>query len=458
MWIALFYLFLINIPFGYRKILYQWTPGFDEYETAFFYANDITLLLLVGFFLFSNFSLKEHAHLFKSSNKLHKASSIKILFFFIVICGISIFSATLPFLSLYNFVRLLFLCITSFVVSRAITSDKSNFVLSIGSIASLAVFEAIIGYFQFVLQKSLGFWWLGESWLGQFVPGSAKIIIEGIQILRAYGTFPHPNILGAFLVLGLASIYYFWLKRPSEWKIWAGLKTLKSDLFLGTGIFIILLGIVLTFSRSAWIVSLILTFSIIFITFFTKHWIQAVRLAILFAFTSVILLVTCWPFIFPRSQISKKDPAVSYRLSYNRVGIDLIKNNPLGVGLGNQVIYSVDNRVYHNAGMVNVWEWQPIHNIYILIAVEIGIFGLLVFLIFIVKILAQGIFPMKSFRLNFNLENYTTKIMLLSLLALGMVDHYFWTLEPGRLMLWLVIGMVMGVGELSSEKMNAPKN
>ena len=55
----------------------------------------------------------------------------------------------------------------------------------------------------------MGFWFLGESILGPEIPGVAKIVVAGGKILRAYGTFPHPNILAAFLLLGLFSSYYF---------------------------------------------------------------------------------------------------------------------------------------------------------------------------------------------------------------------------------------------------------
>ena len=128
--------------------------------------------------------------------------------------------------------------------------------------------------------------------------------------------------------------------------------------------------------------------------------------------------------------------------NYN--GFELIKKNPFGVGLGNQVIYSVKNNIYQNSGMVRPWEWQPIHNIYLLMASEIGIFGFLAFSFFILNLFGINQYLSKDFGSVLNLENYIPKIMLLALLAFGLVDHFLWTLEPGRLMLWVVVGVVMG--------------
>ena len=92
--------------------------------------------------------------------------------------------------------------------------------------------------------------------------------------------------------------------------------------------------------------------------------------------------------IFPRAQISLTEPAVSQRIIYNELGWQLDKKIiPEGIGLSNQVIYSAKNGLYQILGMNQAWQWQPIHNIYFLIGAEIGVLGLLVFLILMAKLL-----------------------------------------------------------------------
>jgi LPXTG-motif cell wall-anchored protein len=150
--------------------------------------------------------------------------------------------------------------------------------------------------------------------------------------------------------------------------------------------------------------------------------------------------------IFPRAKISLTEVSVSQRILYNKIGLYLIAFHPLGVGLSNQAIYSVKNGLYQDFGMNQVWQWQPIHNIYLLIGSEIGILGLIVFLILVAWILinlAKGLIK------NTNSKNNNllliAGLMFLSLLGFGFFDHFLWTLQPGRLMFWLVLGIILGL-------------
>ncbi|MBI2035242.1 MAG: O-antigen ligase family protein [Candidatus Liptonbacteria bacterium] len=499
----LFYIFLASLPFGYRTTLYQFTAGFDEYEGVFLYASDVlmvALLVAVWWRYYTQIAKHTPRWSFGEVGKSQTVSSwkselpniarrflefglLKIwLLLFLFFSSLSIFWAPIPLLALYNLGRLLLLALLCLAVSKLITYRLINLQTIFGFLATLAVFESLIGFFQFLFQQSLGLWFLGESILGPWVIGTAKFFIEGGSLVRAYGTFPHPNILGAFLLLGLASLYYFWLTRPSEKKIWAGLPVLQSDLLFGLTIFIVLSGIIFTFSRATWLIAIFLSlFTIGYSLLARERWIQAVRLFFLLLATAYILLTTFSPLIFPRAQISISEPAVSYRMSYNKIGSELIKANPMGVGIGNQVIYSIKNDVYKNAGLTQVWEWQPIHNLYLLIASEVGILGLLSLLGFLGTVMLCKIKNQKSkiknTIQNVKLENgaaptsdvlnidapiffghrisrhwtfdcepahFIPKIMLISLLIFGMFDHFLWTLEPGRLMLWVTVGMVMG--------------
>ncbi|MEK9151696.1 MAG: O-antigen ligase family protein [Patescibacteria group bacterium] len=66
-----------------------------------------------------------------------------------------------------------------------------------------AVFQSIVVILQFISQKSIGLSVLKESIFSVYDPGVAKIIINGDVFIRAYGLFPHPNILGGFLAISL---------------------------------------------------------------------------------------------------------------------------------------------------------------------------------------------------------------------------------------------------------------
>ncbi|MCK4892131.1 MAG: hypothetical protein KAS78_05680, partial [Candidatus Pacebacteria bacterium] len=53
----------------------------------------------------------------------------------------------------------------------------------------------------------------GESVIGPQIPGVAKIAVDGEKIIRAYGTFPHPNILGGFLIFTTVITIYLYLEH-----------------------------------------------------------------------------------------------------------------------------------------------------------------------------------------------------------------------------------------------------
>jgi len=73
--------------------------------------------------------------------------------------------------------------------------------------------QSFIAISQYVQQKSLGLKFLAESPLNPEIAGVAKIVVEGTKMIRAYGTFPHPNVLAVFMFVCLFfTFYYFFLK------------------------------------------------------------------------------------------------------------------------------------------------------------------------------------------------------------------------------------------------------
>ena len=85
--------------------------------------------------------------------------------------------------------------------------------------------QALVGITQFFLQHSIGFLWLKESIISPDMPGVAKIIFNGQSYIRAYGLFPHPNILGGFLAMSiLSTIAYFQLFHVEQFESWRNKK------------------------------------------------------------------------------------------------------------------------------------------------------------------------------------------------------------------------------------------
>ncbi len=451
-----FWFLIILLPFGTRKFLGQFVPG-NDYQSVFLYLTDIALFFLILFFVF------ERGREF--SWRRFSEPEFFLLGLFLVAALLSIFFSTTLSLAVYVFVRLFFGVLFAAAVFSIVRSPK-NFERLLAVLAILAVLQSLVAFLQFRTQSDLGLRWLGESLLGPLEIGTSKIEIGGAKLIRAYGTFPHPNILAAFLLLGLLSLFHFYLHTMKTRDVYFFRRILVS-----LGIFVVAMGLTLTFSRAAWLIGFLGTLPFIIYGFYkeervveaalpktnrriSRFWFQdntalppssattlrrqaSVRLLVILLVVNYLLLAVFGWAVFPRVQVSTQEPSVTYRLAYNRMGMGLVSQHPLGVGIGNQVIYSVSNNWYQRFGMDQSWQWEPIHNLYLLMTSEIGILGGLAFIFFIL-FLTRNIF-----RKELPLGKITALTLLWSLLLFGLFDHFLWTVQAGRLMLWLTIGLAM---------------
>lgn len=227
------------------------------------------------------------------------------------------------------------------------------------------------------------------------MPGVAVRDIYGALYLRAYGLFLHPNIMAAFYTgVYLVSLIY------QE----------RSRLFWFVTQILVLLGVVLTMSRTAISIVIIL-----------------VLLSI-----SRRYLIAILPDSFDISQISRKwrlfsnafiPVAVVERYELFVSGFKMLIDHPLtGVGAGLSIFVSFDYAVRGDAGR---YIYEPLHNIPLMMLVE---YGLIVGIVIIFAVL--GLYTM--------LWNHSTNtIKLFSILygawvlIISFSDHFFITLSQG---------------------------
>jgi hypothetical protein len=113
---------------------------------------------------------------------------------------------------------------------------------ALASIALLLALQGTIGVAQFARQDSVGLSWIGEAALHPQGQGVSVIQVAGRRWLRAYGLTPHPNALGGYLSMSLLVCLGALDSAKAKWRHWLGL-----CLVLGS------LGLLFTFSRSAWL-------------------------------------------------------------------------------------------------------------------------------------------------------------------------------------------------------------
>ena len=125
------------------------------------------------------------------------------------------------------------------------------------------------------------------------------------------------------------------------------------------------------------------------------------------------------------------DTSVVDRRNLLKESVFVIKKNILrGVGLGKFVEYMGENAPLTKNGL---YLLQPVHNIFVLLLAEFGVIGFFSFFFLLFGILRRNI---KKF-------NIFVILIILSVIGIGLVDHYFVSLPQGLGMFWLFIGIAI---------------
>lgn len=409
----IFYVFLFSIPFQTRIIIWQWVKPFNEWTSGFLYLTDILLLILLLFWLVRSL---------KNPINIKLSVSDRLLMVFLIISALSILNSKIITLSLYHLVKLSEFALLYFYV-KANLGGMIELSKAAGVIIGSGVFQAIIAIGQYLKQGSIGLKIFGESVIGINIPNVAVFTANGHEYLRSYGTFPHSNVLAAWLLLAIFAFYFIYFRNKE-----------KSNYVWFLFYSILLFGFFFSFSRVAiffWGVSAI---PFLFIGFFVKK----IRLTVYPLL--VVTVITCglftllfWPQVQARIHISGDEEAVTNRIYYNEIAGKIAIHNPLGIGIGQFVADLLNNLKHYPTNF-----YQPVHNIYLIILDEVGFIGLVVFLIFLIS----------NFRNNLKNKNPFTFYFLFAtfpFLLMGLFDHFLWTLQQGNLIFWALLAIANAI-------------
>jgi len=439
---VLFLTFLFSLPFQTHKVLFQFKTPFSEYEAVLLWMSDILLLAAFVVWFFSRkSSKKEHGSLWLGLGKT--TTFLAVLFF--VGAAASLFSTANIQLSLWQLAKLGEM-ILLFVLSRALT-PKIPFVFLGGVLIAGGMLQSVIAAAQFFFQHSLGLSLLGESVLDPFLPGVAKVEGGTTKLIRAYGTFPHPNVLAAFLVTALLALWTFFLAHKNLHFLWIRTKALRAVAFGCIGI-TLLFALFPTFSRASMLAVLVMVFFGSFFLFWRKVF-RARLITSLFVVLLIggMLALYFSPFFTQRLFIGLQDQAIHERLLLQGAAEKMLSINPLfGVGIG-QFVPTMRTLFPGLAA----WQYQPTHNLFLLMLAEIGVIGFLFFLLF----LSSLFFPaLGRLRRQWSPPLFFGTTLFLTFMILAFFDHYFWTLQQGRLLLWFALGYLAGIAA-TAEKQQA---
>jgi O-antigen ligase len=320
-------------------------------------------------------------------------SFLKVFTLFAVYLAIqSIFKGS--FLSLFNSFRLLIYLFTFYNLSKHIKSvlnQKTYIYLLIGSIF-LVLFQGVVALLQFSGGTSLGLSFLGESQVVSGMRGSSFLELNNSLYLRGYGTFPHPNIFGGWLIFNILL----------GWFLFGNMHKKRDYAVILMGISSLVL--VLTFSRISLLVCLL-----IWIAFIVKSFVNSKRIKN-FAFFG--LISERFMNLFTGGDTSWSD-----RVGLMESSFHMIKQNLLtGVGLGGFIENMGDTVPRSSNGILLL---QPVHNIFLLIVSEIGLVGFGLF-----STLIYFFFKNRDWGLRFVMG-------LVGIFIISMFDHYLVSLPQG---------------------------
>jgi len=279
----------------------------------------------------------------------------------------------------------------------SIVTLKPSFSKTILFFSIPVIYSSLLAIAQFMIQRSAGgiMWYLGERTFYASTFGIAAVSVSGKLLLRPYATFSHPNVLGGFLAVILSLMIYL-LTKSSAFK--------KYRHFFYISILSGLPALFLTFSLGAWLVFLS---GLVFI--FLK---PLKRPAIIFFLIFLLSILIPFMPLTSKSLTERRELAESF-------WSHLQKHPAFGAGLNNSLIYQYGSTAIKNG----LHLMQPVHNIYLFAAGELGLLGMAGFL-YLLSRLASG----------YCKRPYERFLPFMLILLLGFFDHYPLTLQQGQLL------------------------
>jgi O-antigen ligase len=311
-----------------------------------------------------------------------------------------------------------------------------NEVDSVGKLApalvAMVLLQAIVGVNQAVDQGSVGLYGLGELRLDVNAGGTSVVWSdEGPRQLRAYGLADHPNILGGMLALPLLLIGGVAARSRAGWAA-----PLAVVFAVGCA------ALMLTFSRSAGLAmatGLLLIFGLLA---YRRDWQSVMRWGGVVVGGIIICLALIKPYgdelrlrgsvLEPSASSETEARSLDEREALTRVSNDLFARRPL-LGVGAGALPSAIKDSWPNF----VYDYQPAHFALLTVAAETGIVGGMAFGALIVAPFVLLWWR----RRELTPELIAASGALLAVTVIGLFDYYTWSLAPGRIWFWLVLGL-----------------
>lgn len=311
----------------------------------------------------------------------------------------------------------------AFYAFRGALSRKESWMPVMATLLVAALVQSVYGIYQ---------WKIGVPPLALWDDAESEI-----QLTRVYGTLLNPNLLGGYLVpiLPLAA---------------AGVVAFRSWILKGLGLATLLAGslcLYFTYSRGAWLAYAAML-GVLGVSLLAAAWPVVKRdwrlklglgALILLGVGAAAFMVMDSPVLQQRlaSMVVTRDHSSnSFRMNVWLGVIAMIRDSWwMGVGIGNETFQKV-----YGLYMISGFEALGAYNIFLEVAVETGLFGLLAFLWVVLAYAARSLFH--ALRGEGRAWAVAAIAGLVGLMVHGLVDTVFY--RPSiQILFWFLLAMII---------------
>lgn len=353
----------------------------------------------------------------------HPAIAVPALFYLAAVAASALQATEVWFTLAQVFLEVQFLLLF-FLVANLIRT-WADLRVAFTTVAVCLLLEGLLMFFQYYA----GFEFHA---FGIYTEASASEVASAAA--RVSGTFSSPNIAATFLSVALATTLAGYLSDGRLVPRWLAL----SAFLIG------LVALVMTQSRGGWIAAA-LSLSLLLVLALRRR--ISARAGMFLLSIILVLGIASSTVILERFVIEDRGSAVS-RIYHSRLALNIIGDYMLtGVGANNQSYFLVDDR-YRPPELIGATP-AAIHNTYLAIWAELGIFGLLAFLWLVT---AGGWCALSAFVRTRDQYAAIALIGLLAALVAYLVGVLTEPLRPRRMQaLWLTLAFIAATSRIAGE-------
>jgi O-antigen ligase len=419
------------------------------YLVPVLFLQDLLVSAIVGFYLFE----KIHEQFVKKlgdrldPDPAHPSWGVssRLFFLFVLSCLLSLFfsSRFLPSFYYFSHLALYFLF---FVTSWHLFGRKFIRQIFCISIIVNLILLSLLGFAQFQKQASFfnNYRFFGEQPYTIYTPSVAKESYAGVTRVPPYGTFEHPNIFAGYLAISLTFLVGYFVRQGrrsaptivgGSMVLFAGFYVLaltKSTTARAASVFSV--SFLIGYNLISWLRSRIRLGTCRPNVLGVRYWIYArlYRVAIILIGAGIIAAGLMFPILKNFALgVLPTDSTLSALSVERRAGLltasyQMFLQEPyFGWGL-NSFTYSL--QPFYRDPVLSKF-YQPVHNVFVLILVETGIFGLVFFSALTFYTLYRAACR----------QNPLYSVVLLQIIFLASFDHYFFTIHQTLLLFILTL-------------------